>query len=66
MSRDARNSSVAATAPAAGQLVGDAQFVRNAIIQAKRDALAGKFGPLDDDARGEAEAFIRQYDTVTL
>lgn len=66
MNRADWNRSVAATTPTAGQLVGDAAFVRAAIIKAKRDALAGKFGPIDDDARRDAEAFLHQYDTVPL
>lgn len=40
----------------------DADFLRGALIQARRDALAGKFGPIDADRRAECEAFLAEYD----
>lgn len=40
----------------------DASFVRNALIEARREALAGKFGPLSEEHRAECEAFLSEHD----
>lgn len=40
----------------------EADSVRSALIQARRDALAGKYGQLNRRARRAAERFLREND----
>lgn len=48
----------------ADQQAAYARLVRDAILKAKRAALAGEFGEVDEAARIELEAFIREHDAA--